>query len=461
MSVNKRIQKVLGILLVLCMLLQIVPVMAFAAGDDLGEQQAEISMTFAPDADLPENDELFAYYVDSKLYGYEIATFGTRARERLNAAEQGLYDALKPKIEAVALSGGSTVFTLSEVSGLKTSWSNTELGVTQITGDNVRDVVKKAVDAQFNLDKLMGALRDDCPFDMYWFDKTEGGGMGYSISYYSTQASISNLTFSFEVVAGYQGGDNLTVTTDVSKVTAAREEAQRVVAANASKSDYEKLVAYRDYIFNAVSYNDEAASKNYTGGYGDPWQLIYVFDKDSTTNVVCEGYSKAFQYLCDLGGLDCISVGGDLGSASGTGGHMWNVVTLNNKNYLVDVTNCDAGTVGAPDKLFLVGGTYETDGYYYTIGGQTVWFVCDDLSLAAENYTPGQEVQLKGDLDSDWDVDAEDLTILARHVAGIEVLTDAAALKNANVDGSCEITAEDLTLHARYVAGIITNWDQE
>lgn len=31
-------------------------------------------------------------------------------------------------------------------------------------------------------------------------------------------------------------------------------------------------------------------------------ELIWVFDGDSSTNVVCEGYAKAFQYLCDLSG---------------------------------------------------------------------------------------------------------------------------------------------------------------
>lgn len=30
----------------------------------------------------------------------------------------------------------------------------------------------------------------------------------------------------------------------------------------------------------------------------DPWQLIHVFDGDTTTNVVCEGCSKAFVYTC-------------------------------------------------------------------------------------------------------------------------------------------------------------------
>ena len=33
--------------------------------------------------------------------------------------------------------------------------------------------------------------------------------------------------------------------------------------------------------------------------YGDPWQLIYVFDDDPDTNVVCEGYAKAFKYEAD------------------------------------------------------------------------------------------------------------------------------------------------------------------
>ena len=66
-----------------------------------------------------------------------------------------------------------------------------------------------------------------------------------------------------------------------------------------------------------------------------------------------------------------------------------------------------------------------------------------------------------GDLDLDGDVDAQDLTILARHVAGIERLASANALSNADVNGDGSIDASDLTMHARYVAGIITDWEQE
>ena len=43
---------------------------------------------------------------------------------------------------------------------------------------------------------------------------------------------------------------------------------------------------------------------------------------------------------------------------------MWNIVKLDGNNYLVDVTNSDAGTVGADGGLFLAGGTGSVqDGY--------------------------------------------------------------------------------------------------
>lgn len=68
-------------------------------------------------------------------------------------------------------------------------------------------------------------------------------------------------------------------------------------------------------------------------------------------------------------------------------------------------------------------------------------------------------VAVMGDLDLDNDVDAYDLTMLARHVGGIELVTGQ-ALMNADVDGSGDVDAYDLTRHARYVGGIITDWDQ-
>ena len=63
-------------------------------------------------------------------------------------------------------------------------------------------------------------------------------------------------------------------------------------------------------------------------------------------------------------------------------------------------------------------------------------------------------------MDLDGDVDAQDLTMLARHVAGIEQVASQ-ALGNADVNNDGDIDANDLTMHARYIAGIITDWEQE
>ena len=91
-----------------------------------------------------------------------------------------------------------------------------------------------------------------------------------------------------------------------------------------------------------------------------------------------------------------------------------------------------------------------TEAVMQNYGGTITWV----------SYGPQDDVLL-GDLDLDGDVDAEDLTILARHVAGIEILTDTTALANADVNGDGSIDANDLTMHARYVAGIITAWSDE
>ena len=399
---KKTIKSLLSIMLVICMVLQYVPGAAFALGTRFDTDVIEA----APDADLPGNDDLFAMYVEQTLYGIEWATFGTAARENLNTAEQAIYDAMKAEIEKVAAGGGSTEFVFASVPGLKMEWTREELGV-----ESIEDVTeaKALFAAQFSLNKIFTALLSDCPYDLYWYDKTVGGSMGYSMSRsgissggttYWTKLTFKDLTIKMNVASAYQGDADFTVTTDVAKVTTAKVNAQAIVDANAAKTAYEKLAAYKEAICEMVSYNHAAADDSYTGGYGDPWQLIYVFDGDTATEVVCEGYAKAFQYLCDLGGLDCISVSGVMAGGTGAGGHMWNIVTLDGENYLVDVTNCDEGTIGAPDALFLVGNPDGSvaDGYVFAIGGQNIGFNYDsdildtwteeELTLAESDYDP-------------------------------------------------------------------------
>ena len=63
---------------------------------------------------------------------------------------------------------------------------------------------------------------------------------------------------------------------------------------------------------------------------------------------------------------------------------------------------------------------------------------------------------LLGDVDLDGDVDAKDLTVFARHLAKIEIITDKNALLNADINKDGNISAEDLTKLARHLAKIET-----
>ncbi len=66
---------------------------------------------------------------------------------------------------------------------------------------------------------------------------------------------------------------------------------------------------------------------------------------------------------------------------------------------------------------------------------------------------------LLGDVNGDSEVNAKDLTTLARHVARIEQIEAADLLANADVDRNGDVSASDLTKLARYVARIINTLD--
>lgn len=342
--------------------------------------------------DVPEswktmdNDQLLDMYVSRMLGIADVqkarANFGALA---LNEDEQKIYNELRKEIENIAANGGSSENLLGDNDAGKITWTYEELSLSaEADRDAVQAVVNGKIDEELwpSLQKIVSVLLVDCPYELYWFNKTSGGGWitHYSYSYDGSVVDLS-VTFDFAVAAAYQKDGNA-YTVDGSKAGAAKTavaNADAIIQKYQDKSDLEKLEGYKDEICSLTAYNNEAADDESTP-YGDPWQIIYVFDQDKSTNVVCEGYAKAFQYLCDRtvfssGAVVCYTVTGIMAGGTGAGGHMWNIVTMpDGKNYLVDVTNCDAGTIGYSDKLFLVGTQGSIGrGYTFNIPGSITY----------------------------------------------------------------------------------------
>lgn len=346
------------------------------------------------------------------------------AGDALEGVNKAVYDYLSEQICQVAAGNVTqTYFIVSaEELGLNRVWTAEELGVSRIWQDgDITPAADAALERKMDLDleHVVDALIFDHPYELYWFDKTYGVQEEYilsgTISSFGETVCITDFYFfmttsqDYAVIEGRNWYPYDLDPAKQSKVTAAVAEATRVVETNRSKSDYEKLLAYKDYICNAVSYHDDAADPTNNYPYGDPWQLISVFDGNRNTNVVCEGYAKAFQLLCDMTDFEedvqCILAEGEMRGDTGKGPHMWNIVQIDGDSYLVDVTNCDTNTIGYPSELFLVGSDKKGNGndcdflvdtsrrhtikYNYDYITRLLW---DDdlLELSKEDFDPTQ-----------------------------------------------------------------------
>lgn len=358
----------------------------YLSGKDRTAAEQSSRLAGSEEADLLAEEELLEGYLNSIFYPdqhKEPMVWGEAAGEQLNAKEKALYEYLKERMIEIAAGRRQEAYISISTSslqamGIKTRWTAGDFLSTEISAEN-QGMVGTLFYRQFDFDKIFDALLHDCPYEMYWQDKTKG--FRYSASRRSTfsegkctQVTITSMEISFQVSENYQPAGYLaespTVDTTIAQTAAAAAAyAQTIVQEAAELGDYEKLMYYKEKICELVSYDDAAAdSGNFTQD-NDPWQLIHIFDRNPETNVVCEGYSKAFQYLFDLSVFSdplaaCYTVTGTLAGGTGSGGHMWNIVTLQGGNYLVDVTNSDEGTIGSDGSLFLAGTDTKVNGSF-------------------------------------------------------------------------------------------------
>ena len=445
LSFKKHIKRIIAAFLCAFIFITFLPVNIYAL-DELSEEEPfdvdELSEAEpgyeTPSEELPDPDSLLEEYLDKRLKE-ELGTApptpsrglrkaaSAKRRNRLNDNEKIIYDALKVIIDRVAAGEESSTEVSVDIGSILSPYyvtydedhymiSSESLGIDSAV------YIKKTEDGKtywtfsdeakaklYDFSMIIDALMADEPYAFYWFDKTVGIRYGISGLMLHNSESTSNMYFlktakpmlnmSLVVSEDYRAGsDKYAADTEKTGATAqAVANAADIISANAGASDFDKLSAYKDRICEFTSYNDGAAYGDYP--YGDPWQMIYVFDDDTTTKVVCEGYSKAFQYLCDhtdfiSDDIECDSVTGILKGVSGEDGHMWNILHMDDgRNYIADVTNSDAGALGSSGGLFLspaMQGGSVTSRYQYDVDGNgtadvTYIYDKDTLNLFSES----------------------------------------------------------------------------
>ena len=384
-----------------------IPVSAEAApGDELLPVPVE-----AGEVQLPGDDTLIgefyadgeapAFDAEASFAGYLDGLFGLLPREALFAPRnlggdltgkaRDYYDIIR-------------TFFIETADG---QHSSTKLGITQdfslsaLPADDPMNAAWEIMNGDINAAVM--AVYLDCPFEQFW---SRGHSVSASMRSYDDTVHVDAVV-SFIPSPEFAAGDYELDTALINSAKTAAANARAIVAKAAGKSDYDILRYYKEAICDLVTYNHDAADDpDYSNTTRSPWNLIWVFDGDTSTNVVCNGYALAFQYLCDMtdfaGDVCCYYVSGTFNGASGSGPHAWNHVRMpNGRVYLVDVTHCDNDTEDAAvlrDSRFLIGHasgsvtagytyhidavSFEKDGGCYTYPASNVSYVYFDSTLS-------------------------------------------------------------------------------
>lgn len=133
---------------------------------------------------------------------------------------------------------------------------------------------------------------------------------------------------------------NMSKTEAMKRQEAVYQKANEVISDIIEKqmTDEEKVIAIWNYIENHSKYNMEAYDYAVNGGtdfykkYPDCWNTYGILCENSG---VCQSYSYAFELLAHMSGIDAVMVTGTMNN----GGHAWNAVKIDQKWYMIDVTN--------------------------------------------------------------------------------------------------------------------------
>ena len=120
-----------------------------------------------------------------------------------------------------------------------------------------------------------------------------------------------------------------------------KETASRIISENINEhqGEFDKAVVLHDFLKSNVQYDHERAALPLYGTVaGQFFESHNVVGALLRKKCVCEGFAKAFMYLCNMAGLECFCISGTGNSVYERGPHMWNIVRINGYYHHVDVT---------------------------------------------------------------------------------------------------------------------------
>ena len=131
----------------------------------------------------------------------------------------------------------------------------------------------------------------------------------------------------------YETGIWLTYTMSGDKLVTAKKGFNTAVDTISQSVPYgtecEREEYIHNYIINNCDYDEKAAESEEVQGNENDAYGVFVDGK-----AVCEGYSKAFQLLCNKAKIDCVLLSGTADSDN----HAWNGVKIGGDWYQIDVT---------------------------------------------------------------------------------------------------------------------------
>lgn len=168
----------------------------------------------------------------------------------------------------------------------------------------------------------------------------------FDVTNQEIRSMTSSIRFDIMPIYAYSSQETIRISNQLNKI------AQKIIRENINdhQSDYDKVLVLHDYLTTNLEYDlvafeyDLAAKKEPSAVDSRKPNERYLLEAHNVIGAllnkkcVCEGFAKAFKYLCDKIGIECWVVHGEVINSKFNGPHAWNIVKISGHYHHIDVT---------------------------------------------------------------------------------------------------------------------------